>query len=362
MSARLPLLVDGRIFSLQSKGGISQMWAYLLASECWRRRLKTWLFVYPGYERNLHLQTAGLLSAADIRIIKCPIPSSNNDNWNRAEHARQRAELIRSLGYRFGTVVDTYYGENVHPDCSRYVVTGYDFAHEELPELAERPSTASVLAQKRLAFGQADWVSFISNASRERFFVHHPDFDRHRTGVIYLGHQPTSPQVLRARDTILHVGSRGLYKNFGIVAEALQVLMQREASVRLLLLGGESIDATVQALIQRFPGRVTFDPAPSDQAMDLAMAASCIYVSASRYEGFGIPLLNALRLGAQPVVSDIPVYRELAGGHARYFTPTSADGLVAALQAALTCRTKPRPTWRTWDHVAADYVRLLCHE
>lgn len=358
----MPLLVDGRIFSLQSKGGISQFWAYVLASRPWRRHLQTWLFVYPGHERNIHLQASGLLDTADARVVSCPIPPSDNDKWALTEHASQRADLARALGSRFGAVVNTYYGENIHPDCARYVVTALDFAHEELPELAERPSTPGVLARKRLAFEQASWVSFISNASRQRFFVHYPDFDRSRTGVIYLGHEPTQPLATRARKAILHVGSRGLYKNFPVVAQALRELMQRDADVRLLLLGGEPIDETVLALVGRFPGRVVFDSAPSDHAMDLAMATSWIYVSASRYEGFGIPLLNAMRLGALPVVSDIPVYREVAGARARYFDPTSATDLAEALEAALGCEPTHRSIWRTWNDVAADYVRLLCHE
>ena len=244
---------------------------------------------------------------------------------------------------------------------ARYIVIGHDFAHEELPELAERPSTAGVLRRKRLSFEQADWSCFVSNATRERFFVHFPDYDRQRTSVIYHGHEPTRPQATRARNTVLHVGSRGLYKNFGVVAEALRRLMDREPALRLLLLGGEPADGTVDALRRDFPGRVVFDPKPSDVAMDLAMASAWVYVSASRYEGFGIPLLNAMRLGAHPVVSDIPVYREVAGPHARYFDPRSADALHDALVGALSCDPTPRRIWRTWDDVAAEYARLLRH-
>lgn len=361
MSSRIPILVDGRAFFLQDKGGITQMYSYILSSQRWRRYLQTWLLVYPGYERNLHLQASGLLTSDDVRIVPCSIPPSDHDKFNQPEHDRQRAEIARATGCCFRAVVNTYYGENVLPDCRRYIVTGLDFAHEERPELLERPTTTGVLRRKRLAFEQADWACFISNASRERFFANYPGYDRQRTSVIYLGHEPTQPQATRARNTVLHVGSRGLYKNFGVVAAAIRRLMEREVMVRLLLLGGEPADATVDALRRDFPGRVIFDPKPSDAAMDLAMAAVWIYVSASLYEGFGIPLLNAIRLGAHPVVSDIPVYREVAGAHARYFDPTSADALHDALLGALSCEPVPRRIWRTWDDVAAEYATLLCH-
>lgn len=362
MTSRIPILVDGRIFTLQDKGGISQFWAYVLASRQWRRRLETWLLVYPGHERNLHLQASGLLTADDVRVVPCLIPPSDNDKFNQPEHDRQRAEVARAIGCSFRAVVNTYYGENVLPDCARYIVIGHDFAHEELPEMAKRSTTAGVLRRKRLAFEQATWVCFVSNASRERFFVHYPSYERQLTSVVYHGHEPTRPHATRARNTVLHVGSRGLYKNFGVVAAALRRLMERENTVRLLLLGGEPADGTVEALQRDFPGRVIFDHKPTDAAMDLAMASSWIYVSASLYEGFGIPLLNAMRLGAHSVVSDIPVYREVAGSHARYFDPTSSDRLHDALVSALACTPTPRRIWRAWDDVAAEYAALLCHD
>ncbi len=362
MTSRIPILVDGRIFTLQDKGGISQFWAYVLCSPQWRGHLQTCLLVYPGHERNLHLQASGLLTADDMHIRYCPIPPSDHDKFNQPEHDSQRADVARDFRYSFRAVVNTYYGENVLPDCARYIVIGHDFAHEELPEMAKRTTTAGVLRRKRLAFEQATWVCFVSNASRERFFVHYPSYERQRTSVVYHGHEPTRPHATRARNTVLHVGSRGMYKNFGVVAVAMRRLMERDNAVRLLLLGGEPTDGTVEALRLNFPGRVIFDPKPTDAAMDLAMASSWIYVSASLYEGFGIPLLNAMRMGTHPVVSDIPVYREVAGSHALYFDPTSADSLHEALINTLARAPMLRPTWRTWDDVATEYVELLCYE
>lgn len=362
MNTRIPVLVDGRIFTLQDVGGISKMWANILASPKWRQRLQSWLLVYPGYERNLHLQASGLLTDGDVRIVTSPIPPSDNENWILPEHYRQRSEVVRATGCRFRWVINTYYGENVLPGHSRYVVTGLDFAHEELPEMAARPSTAGVLERKRIAFEQADWACFISNTSRQSFFVHHPSFDPRRTSVIYLGHDPKPRRAPRARKTLLHVGSRGLYKNFGVVAEAIFRLMEQDGDIRFLLLGGERADGSVDMLRENFPGRVIFDPKPSDAAMDLAMATVWIYISASRYEGFGIPLLNAMRLGTLAVVSDIPVYREIAGAHASYFDPTSADELLSKLHEALSNEPVPHRIWRTWDDVAAEYTGLLCYE
>jgi glycosyltransferase involved in cell wall biosynthesis len=360
MSYRLPVLVDGRIFSLQTKGGISQMWAYILNSPNWTRQIDMWLVLYPGHERNVHLGESELTASLGIeRVLRCPIPPSDNENWNLPEHAAHRSTFVRAAGAPFRAVVNTYYGENLFADCSKYIVTALDFAHEELPDLAEKPSTPAVLRQKRRAFEQAHWVTFISNASRQRFFGHYPQFDRRRTGVIYLGHNEDYPNPPKARDMVVHVGARGGYKDFGVVADGVETVLARNANARFLIMGGESEDLLIRRMKGRFPARTHFDQVPSDKVMDFAMATAFAYVSASRYEGFGIPLLNALRLATHPVVSDIPVYREIGGTRARYFPPGSPDMLAVALEQALSSQPVSTAVRRTWNDVASEYARLV---
>ncbi len=364
MTKRKHILVDGRIFTLQSKGGVSQMWAYILGSESWQRRIATHLLVYPGHEKNIHLVEGGILDGnPEVHVIRCAIPPSDNGNFVSAKYAEERRRAIAStVTVPIEAVLNTYYGENVFPDCQRYIVTALDFAHEELPNLRSKPSTAVVLQQKQIAFKQATQVSFISNASRQCFFKHYSWYDRRQTRVIYLGHDVSFPDTVKVRDLLIHVGTRGGYKNFSIVSDSVEQVMARNMSLRFFILGGEPSDQTIQNLQHRFPGRVRFNPMPSDREMDHAMATAAVFVSASLYEGFGIPLLNALRLGTHPVVSDIPVYREIAGSHAFFFPATSSSQLASAIEKALAAEPIKNPFYRSWDDVARDYVRMLSND
>lgn len=54
----------------------------------------------------------------------------------------------------------------------------------------------------------------------------------------------------------------------------------------------------------------------------------------SLYEGFGLPAVEAMQLDVPVVCSDIPVLREVTGGHATYVDATRVDTLAAALRAA----------------------------
>jgi glycosyltransferase involved in cell wall biosynthesis len=54
----------------------------------------------------------------------------------------------------------------------------------------------------------------------------------------------------------------------------------------------------------------------------------------SHYEGFGLPLLEAMAAGTRVLASDIAVHREVSNGHALLVPPTDVDGWAAALTAA----------------------------
>jgi glycosyltransferase involved in cell wall biosynthesis len=80
----------------------------------------------------------------------------------------------------------------------------------------------------------------------------------------------------------------------------------------------------------------------------------------SRYEGFGLPVLEALASGAPVLASDLPVLREVGGEHAQYLPAGDPDAWAEALAAAPDLREgrDPAPgiSWArrfTWGRCAA---------
>jgi len=80
----------------------------------------------------------------------------------------------------------------------------------------------------------------------------------------------------------------------------------------------------------------------SDAMVDRVYARACVLVAASLGEGFGLPLVEAARHGLPIVARDLPVFREVAGEHAYYFSGRSADDLAGALKAWLELRREAR--------------------
>src|SRR3712207_7032732 len=77
--------------------------------------------------------------------------------------------------------------------------------------------------------------------------------------------------------------------------------------------------------------RLVFHNGASDEEYRAELLQATALVSASRDEGFGIPLVEAMSVGTPVVVSDIPIFREIGGDAALYFDPTSPEDVASAV-------------------------------
>jgi glycosyltransferase involved in cell wall biosynthesis len=95
-----------------------------------------------------------------------------------------------------------------------------------------------------------------------------------------------------------------------------------------------------------------------------ALVSAAVVVLPSVHESFGLPALEALACGAPTVVSDIPAYREVTGGHALFVAGDTADAWSAALAHAIADPLDPGPGQRwaqrfSWSRCADETVHVL---
>ena len=98
-----------------------------------------------------------------------------------------------------------------------------------------------------------------------------------------------------------------------------------------------------------------------DEKLVELMSSADAYVNASIYEGFGLPVVEAVKYNLPLFLRDIPVFRELAGGYANYFF--AEDDLVDLIESFVkdpSCYAPmPSNLVLTWGQSAEWLIRML---
>lgn len=99
----------------------------------------------------------------------------------------------------------------------------------------------------------------------------------------------------------------------------------------------------------------------SDAVLEQLYGLATALVAASQAEGFGLPLIEAARHGLPLIVRNIPVFREIAGEHAFYFTGDTPEALARALeqwQHLYRHQAHPRPAGMVWHDWQGSTMQL----
>jgi glycosyltransferase involved in cell wall biosynthesis len=180
---------------------------------------------------------------------------------------------------------------------------------------------------QRLLLNRADAVVTVSETTAALIAQHR--LTRRPVTVVPNAPEP-APELPRLPRTgaLVYMGSFMPYKNVATLAAAMPSLPGHELHLMSRVPPDERARLTALA---RGGGLVFHDGASDETYRDVLRGATAL-VSASRDEGFGIPLVEAMTLGTPLVVSDIPVFREVGGDAATYVDADDVGGFVRAVR------------------------------
>jgi glycosyltransferase involved in cell wall biosynthesis len=236
---------------------------------------------------------------------------------------------------------------------------------------------------------QADLVIVPSAAAAEDV-VRYLNMDRQRITVIPMGCDARfQPMVNAARLVqlrrryalperyVLFVGTLEPRKNIALLLEAFSRLLAErpQDDIQLVVAGGKGwgdgrLIATMEALnIRR---RVIFTGFVEDDDLPDLYRGAQMFVYPSLYEGFGLPVLEAMACGTPVITSNRSSLPEVVGDAALLIDPTRPDDLAAAMSAIMSngalheelrgkglARAKEF-TWEAVAHKTMDVYRAVC--
>jgi len=220
------------------------------------------------------------------------------------------------------------------------VVTVHDVIPWVLPAYSKRFRSKITNFMTKSAIKKADHIITVSEFSKEEI-MRVMKIDKKKITVTHLapplGAESDLPEGLALRrDYLLYVGGYDERKNIPALLDAYQKHIANHYAIDLVLVGAENqgleqyiTDKYCERVAGKYPvkpkGSIVFTPhLLSGELASLYKHAKAL-VHPSFYEGFNLPLVEAMAAGIPIICSDIPVNHEVTEENAYFMDPTNAD-------------------------------------
>jgi len=354
------------IFSWQNQGGVSRYFAELIpavmASD-WSVDVRAGLYSNAFLEQ---LRSAGTVSGYELSCKK-----------NLGKLGRTLLLLSNSLVFNLQNhdkcvVHQTYYSPFARRN-GRLVVTVYDLIHEKLSIIKQ--GRGSKIARNASIYA-AEKIIAISEATRNDLLEYY-NIPQDRVVVIPLGVRldnklPSQTDVCDVTHPyLLYVGVRKGYKNFDKFVQAFAASPHLRSTFRLVCFGGGRFTAEELQLFSRLNVSKSIDWLEGDDALlSKYYTNATMLIYPSLYEGFGLPVLEAMANGCPVACSNTSSLPEVGGAAAYYFSPDDCDSIRDSIEHAVSdthrLREKIQDGYQraksfSWQETARKTISVYSH-
>ena len=171
---------------------------------------------------------------------------------------------------------------------------------------------------QRWLLNRADAVATVSRTTKNLIQKHH--LTKRPVTVVY--NAPDKVAKVSAREypttkNLIYIGSFMPYKNVETLIQGAGLLPG--FTLHLLSKSTPEIKSRLEKLASEANAQVVFHGGVSDEQYKTLLSDAFALVTASKDEGFGIPLVEAMQLGTPVVVSDLEIFQEVSAAAGTYF-------------------------------------------
>ncbi len=235
------------------------------------------------------------------------------------------------------------------PKKVKMYVTVHDVGFKRFPKLYKPIQVWYHDLTMRRIKGRADKILTISEFSRQEIMdCYQIKSDRIKVG--YLGYdqqkfQPhqVDPAILTrykiSQPYILYLGRLEKKKNIGNIVKAFASVKAEHPDLQLVLAGsGGNMYDEVKDIIRQYKleTEIILTGYLAEEDLPQVLAGAKIFVFPTLYEGFGLPIIQAMAAGVPVITSDMEPHREVAGGAACLVNPQQSADLATAISRLLS--------------------------
>ena len=322
----MKIFYDHQAFSLQKYGGISRYFAEIIKNK--QSSIEYELFV--PYSNNYYLQQLGY----------------NSKSFFPNKKFKGKLPLVRLLNnYKSKKIIKNQNYDIFHPGYydpyflnlignKPFICTTHDLTHELFPESFSKYD--KTIEWKKELMKKASHIIAVSKNTKKdilKFFK----IKENKISVIYHGFYSDSnkkdEKISVPTNYLLYVGSRNLYKNFEIFVTAFADLKKEFNNLHLICVGGGAFSNYENNLLQnnKIEQNVKQINA-NDSQLSFLYKNSTAFIFPSKYEGFGIPVLEAFANKCPVILSNTSSLPEIAGDAAIYFNPNDVENIKESIK------------------------------
>lgn len=304
--------------------------------------------------------TAGLLTELarrdDVTVRLLVYPRDARGPVDRAAFPRAQVVAASRLGSRLpGLAARTKLPvglDRLMPRCDAYlfpnyrrtpvsrgmgITVVYDLAFRKVPHLVNPAYLRNLQRSADDAIKHSDLVVTPSMQIKKEILESY-ELAPARVVAVLPGprHRVASDRRSTKRRLILHVGTLEPRKNVETLITAYDQLPQEMTRAHPLVLAGKAGWGSehIARLLEQRP-HIRWMGYLSESELAQLYDEAAVLVTASHYEGLGLPVLEALASGIPVVCSELPAHREVCGGAAKFFRSDDAEALGGILTKLL---------------------------
>ena len=324
------VLYDHQAFTIQDYGGISRYFFELVRQ----------------FQINSELTVRGSLLFSNNELIQGNEVFSSTSFFKSFGSFQKKTELMNLLNELkskallrrddFDVFHPTYYDPYHLKSKSKkpIVITFHDLIHEKFKRSDHR-----TLAHKKRVLSLADRIIAVSQSSKNDLMEYY-GIEEERITVVHLASSITRPEDMISEesknDYLLYVGNRGHYKNFLFFVRAIAPLLIKDRNLFLYCAGGGCFTKEESMLFHELhiENKITLH-AGNDTSLTKMYSNAIALFFPSLYEGFGLPLLEAMSCGCPIGASQTSSLPEVANDAALYFDPYDKDSILSVAETLI---------------------------
>lgn len=324
-----------------------------------------------SYGRTLVNDLAPIMPDTTLRLYA---PDAGRDDLRCQVQPRENVRFCYPRHLRFRLQRDWWRMKGVVKDLRRDGVELYHGLSGELPEGLSAAGIPGVVTVHDLIFlrhpefypaldaffyklkfrkmlREATRIIAIS-ACTKRDILYYGDFPEDRIDLVYQScstrfSQPVSPSLLEEarrkyrlpQRYVLNVGTVEVRKN---ILLGIRAMAKLPADLHLVIVGRQTkyqkqLDAEIRKL--GLGNRIHFLQGVPNTLLPAVYRQAEAFIYPSRYEGFGVPVIEAIQSGLPVVAATGSCLEEAGGPDSLYVDPDDADGAAAAVLSAMENRT-----------------------